>query len=458
MEESGRILVVDDDEDVLLAARMLLKKQGYQVQTEKDPHQIPQLLREDSFDAVLLDMNFTRDASSGREGFYWLEGIVSIDPQAVVVLITAYGDVEMAVRAIKAGAFDFVLKPWQNQKLLATVAAALSLRRSRQETGRLRSRQQQLSADMDQPFTAIIGQSTSMHELFRTVEKIAPTDASVLILGENGSGKEVIAREIHRRSLRADDLFISVDMGAISESLFESELFGHVKGAFTDAKSDRAGRFEIASGGSLFLDEIGNLSPPLQAKLLTVLQNREIVRLGANKPVPIDVRLICATNMPIAEMVTRQEFRQDLLYRINTVELHLPPLRERPGDIPLLVDHFLGIYGHKYKKLGHQVGRAAMDRLQTHTWPGNVRELQHAVERALIMGEETTLRPEDFLLSGGKVGTEESLAFDEYNLEEVEKQVIELALRKHQGNVSHAARELGLTRTSLYRRMEKYGL
>ena len=458
MEESGRILVVDDDEDVLLAARMLLKKQGYQVQTEKDPHQIPPLLREDSFDVVLLDMNFTRDASSGREGFYWLEEIVDTDPQAVVVLITAYGDVEMAVRAIKGGAFDFVLKPWQNQKLLATVAAALSLRRSRQETGRLRSRQQQLSADMDQPFTAIIGQSPSMHELFRTVEKIAPTDANVLILGENGSGKEVIAREIHRRSLRADDLFISVDMGAISESLFESELFGHVKGAFTDAKSDRAGRFEIASGGSLFLDEIGNLFPPLQAKLLTVLQNRQIVRVGTNKPVPIDVRLICATNMPIAEMVTRQEFRQDLLYRINTVELHLPPLRERSGDIPLLVDHFLGIYGRKYKKPGHQVSRAAMDRLQTHTWPGNVRELQHAVERALIMGEETTLRPEDFLLSSAKIDSEEGLVFDEYNLEEVEKQVIELALRKHRGNVSHAARELGLTRTSLYRRMEKYGL
>jgi len=458
MEESGRILVVDDDEDVLLAARMLLKKQGYQVQTEKDPHHIPQLLREDSFDIVLLDMNFTRDASSGREGFYWLEEIVDIDPQAVVVLITAYGDVEMAVRAIKAGAFDFVLKPWQNQKLLATVAAALSLRRSRQETGRLRSRQQQLSADMDQPFTAIVGQSPGMHELFRSVEKIAPTDASVLILGENGSGKEVIAREIHRRSQRAGEVFISVDMGAISESLFESELFGHVKGAFTDAKSDRAGRFEIASGGSLFLDEIGNLSPPLQAKLLTVLQNREIVRLGANKPVSIDVRLICATNMPIAEMVARQEFRQDLLYRINTVELHLPPLRERTGDIPLLVDHFLGIYGRKYKKPGHQVSRAAMDRLLTHAWPGNVRELQHAVERALIMGEETTLRPEDFLLSGAEIGAGEGLVFDEYNLEEVEKQVIELALRKHRGNVSHAARELGLTRTSLYRRMEKYGL
>jgi len=455
---SKQILIVDDDEDVLLAARMLLKKQGYQVQTEKDPHQIPKLLRQDSFDVVLLDMNFTRDASSGHEGFYWLEEIVNTDPQAVVVLITAYGDVEMAVRAIKTGAFDFVLKPWQNQKLLATVAAALSLRRSRQETGRLRSRQQQLSADMDQPFTAIIGQSPSMHELFRTIGKIAPTDASVLVLGENGSGKEVIAREIHRRSLRANEVFISVDMGAISESLFESELFGHAKGAFTDAKSDRAGRFEIASGGSLFLDEIGNLSPPLQAKLLTVIQNREVVRLGSNKPIPIDVRLICATNMPIAEMVGRQEFRQDLLYRINTVELHLPPLRERPGDVPLLVDHFLGIYGRKYKKPGHQVSRGAMDRLQAHTWPGNVRELQHAVERARIMGESTTLRPEDFLLSGGNVSTEEGLALDAYNLEEVEKQVIELALRKHRGNVSHAARELGLTRTSLYRRMEKYGL
>ena len=456
--ESSRILVVDDDSDVLLAARMLLKQHGYQVRTEEDPHRIPSRLREESFDVVLLDMNFTRDASSGREGFYWLEEILNIAPRAVVVLITAYGDVEMAVRAIKAGATDFVLKPWQNEKLLATLASALSLSQSRRETYRLRSRQQQLSADMDQPFAEIIGRSAAMQEVFRTVEKIAPTDASVFILGENGSGKELIARQIHRRSLRADEVFISVDMGAISETLFESELFGHVKGAFTDAKSDRAGRFEIASGGTLFLDEIGNLSLPLQVKLLAVLQNREVIRLGSNRPIPIDVRLICATNTPIREVVARQQFRQDLLYRINTVEIDLPPLRERPDDIPLLVDHFLDIYARKYKKSTQRISKAALDKLRAYFWPGNVRELQHAVERALIMGEESTLRPEDFLLLAHEPGSEEGVIFEDYNLEEVERQVIDLALRKHQGNVSQAAKELGLTRTSLYRRMEKYGL
>ena len=456
--ESSRILVVDDDGDVLLAARMLLKQHGYQVRTEEDPQRLPSQLREESFDVVFLDMNFTRDASSGREGFYWLEEILNIDPRAVVVLITAYGDVEMAVRAIKAGATDFVLKPWQNEKLLATLTSALNLSRSRRETHRLRSRQQQLSADMDQPFAEIVGRSSAMQEVFRTVEKIAPTDASVLILGENGSGKELIAREIHRRSLRAGEVFISVDMGAISETLFESELFGHVKGAFTDAKSDRAGRFEIASGGTLFLDEIGNLSLALQVKLLAVLQNREVIRLGSNRPMPIDVRLVCATNMAVQEKIAQQQFRQDLLYRINTVEIQLPPLRERPDDIPLLVDHFLDIYARKYKKSIQGVGKAALDKLRGYSWPGNVRELQHAVERALIMGEESTLRPEDFLLVAPESGSEEGVIFEDYNLEEVERQVIDLALRKHQGNVSQAAKELGLTRTSLYRRMEKYGL
>jgi len=455
---TGKILVVDDDADVLLAARMLLKQHDYQVRTEKDPHLLPSLLQEDSFDVILLDMNFTRDATSGREGFYWLEEILNLDPGAVIVLITAYGDVEMAVRAIKAGATDFVLKPWQNEKLLATAAAALSLRQSRQETRRLRSRQQQLSADLDQPFAEFIGRSSPMQEIFRTIAKIAPTDASVLILGENGSGKELVAREIHRRSLRTGEVFISVDMGALSETLFESELFGHVKGAFTDAKSDRAGRFEIASGGTLFLDEIGNLSLALQAKLLSALQDRQIIRLGSNRPLPIDVRLICATNMAVGEMAIRQQFRQDLLYRINTVEIRLPPLRERPEDVLLLVDHFLSLYARKYSKPAKQISAAALDKLRTYSWPGNVRELQHAVERALIMGEGSTLRPEDFFLSAPGPGPEEGLIFEEYNLEEVEKQVIDRTLRKHRGNVSQAARELGLTRTSLYRRMEKYGL
>jgi len=363
----------------------------------------------------------------------------------------------MAVRAITEGATDFVLKPWQNEKLLATVSAAVELRRSRREATGLRSRQQQLSADLAQPFSDFIGQSPGMREVFATIGKVAPTDASVLILGENGSGKELVAREVHRRSPRADEVFITVDMGAIAESLFESELFGHVKGAFTDARRDRAGRFEIASGGTLFLDEIGNLSPPLQAKLLTALQNQQIVRVGSNRPVPVDVRLICATNTPVYDMVEDGRFRQDLLYRINTVEVHLPPLRERCGDIPLLVDHYVATYSRKYGKPARRVTPAAMTQLQRHAWPGNVRELQHAVERALIMSEGEELAAGDFLLTPAR-GPTEGLDLESYNLENVEREVIKLVLLKHQGNVSQAARELGLTRTSVYRRMEKYGL
>ena len=460
-DSAGKILIVDDDDDVLLAARLLLKQHNYEVHTEQDPHLIPNLLKKEHFDVALLDMNFTQDASSGREGFYWLEQIRALDPDIVVVLITAYGDVEMAVRAIKAGAMDFVLKPWQNEKLLATLSAAVNLRQSRREAHDQRSRQQQLSADMDQPFTAFLGQSPPMRQVFDNIDKVAATDANVLILGENGSGKELVARELHRRSQRAGEVFIGVDMGAINESLFESELFGHVKGAFTDAKADRAGRFEIASGGTLFLDEIGNLSSPLQAKLLTVLQNRQIVRLGANKTIPIDVRLICATNMPIYDMVQEGSFRQDLVYRINTVEIHLPPLRQRQEDIPLLVDHYLELYTQKYHKPGKKISGAALEKLRAYHWPGNVRELQHGVERAIIMSESAELQPQDFFLAAPEPRVEsggDSMEFDNYNLEEVEKQVIQKTLSKHQGNVSQAAKELGLTRTSLYRRMEKYGV
>ena len=455
-----RVLVVDDDQDVLVAARLLLKKQGYRVQTEADPHVIPSVLRDDPPDIVLLDMNFTQDAASGREGFYWLQQIRDLDPEAVVIPITAYGDVEMAVRAVREGAVDFVLKPWQNEKLLATLSSAAQLCRSRSEARGLRSRQKQLAADLDQPFVDIIGDSAPMREIFDTIAKVAATDANVLILGENGSGKELVAREIHRRSARAGEVFIAVDMGAVSETLFESELFGHVKGAFTDARSDRAGRFEVASGGTLFLDEIGNLPLPLQAKLLTSLQSREVVRLGSNKPVAIDVRLLCATNMPVHDMVGEGGFRQDLLYRINTIELRIPPLRERPGDIRPLVDHYLDQYGRKYGRPLRGVSAKAVEKLGAYAWPGNVRELQHAVERAVIMAEGSRLEAEDFLLTAPAPAAAdgEAEAFDSYNLEDVERVVIERVLRRHQGNVSHAARELGLTRTSLYRRMEKYGL
>jgi DNA-binding NtrC family response regulator len=376
----------------------------------------------------------------------------------VVVLITAYGDVEMAVRAIKEGATDFVLKPWQNEKLLATLSAAVRLRHSRQEALHLRSRQAQLSADLARPFAQFLGRSPAMQQVFATIQKVAPTEANVLILGENGTGKELAARELHRLSPRAGEVFLGVDMGSLSETLFESELFGHAKGAFTDARTDRAGRFEVASGGTLFLDEIGNLSLSLQAKLLSALQNRAVTPLGANRAIPVDVRLICATNRPIHELVAREQFRQDLLYRINTVEIHLPPLRERQGDIGLLAEHYLEVYARKYGKPPRRLSAAARRKLEEYPWPGNVRELQHAVERALILGEGEVLEPGDFLLVAPEPQAGPSLALASYHLEEVEKEAIRKVLRKHQGNVSQAAKELGLTRTALYRRMAKYGL
>jgi len=453
----GKILVVDDDNDVLVAARLFLKQHAALVHTERNPEAIPNLLKNENYDVILLDMNFTKDAGSGREGFHWLGRILEIDPAAVVILITAYGDVEMAVRAIKEGATDFVLKPWQNEKLLATLSAATHLRQSRLEVDSLRSRQKLLSSDLDQPFHDFIGACPSIQKVFTTIEKVAKTDANILILGENGTGKELVARELHRQSARSREVFISVDMGALSETLFESELFGHVKGAFTDAREDRAGRFEAASGGTLFLDEIGNLPLALQAKLLTVLQNQQVTRLGSNKAIPINIRLICATNMPIKTMVAHKEFRQDLLYRINTVEIQLPPLRERVEDIPLLVDHFLTIYSKKYQKPLKRVSAATLKKLEKFHWPGNVRELQHAVERAVIMSDAQVLQPSDFFFAPTET-PEDGLVFESYNMEEVEKVVIQKAIGKHGGNISQAAKELGLTRAALYRRLEKYGL
>jgi len=455
--KTGKILVVDDDEDVLQAARLLLKQHTQTVQTESNPDKIPTLMAGENFDVILLDMNFTRDVSSGQEGFHWLDRILNIDPVAVVIMITAYGDVEMAVQAIKQGAADFVMKPWQNEKLLATISAGLKLRQSQTEITALKSREKQLATDIDQKFLNIIGNSEAMQQIFEDIAKVAQTDANILILGENGTGKELIAREIHRKSLRHDNVFIAVDMGAITETLFESELFGHVKGAFTDAREDRIGRFEMAKDGSLFLDEIGNLQPALQAKLLAVLENRTVIRVGSNKSIPIDIRLICATNMPIYERVDNNRFRQDLLYRINTVEIKLPTLRERVEDIALLVKHFLKIYRKKYNKPINRIHASTIARLEKYAWPGNVRELQHAVERAVIMCDADILRPKDFFLSAPRTRKDE-LILEKYNLDEVEKTVIKKALVKHKGNVSHAAQELGLTRTSLYRRMQKYDL
>ena len=456
-KELGKILIIDDDEDVLIAAKLLLKKHAKEVIIEKNPKKIPFLMNNGTYDVILLDMNFSHDTTSGKEGFYWLEQILQADPKAVVILITAFGDVEMAVKALKEGATDFVLKPWQNEKLIATLSSAIKLKQSYKEVEKLKSAKKQLEDDISKPFNDIIGDSPAMKNVFSIIDKVAGTDANVLILGENGTGKELVARALHKRSLRKDNVFVGVDMGAITETLFESELFGHKKGAFTDAKEDRAGRFEVASGGSLFLDEIGNLSMPLQSKLLTVLQSRQVTRIGTNKPMDIDIRLICATNMPVYEMVAENTFRQDLLYRINTVEIHLPPLRDRQDDINLLADHFVKVYSEKYRKPLKKLAPSTHKKLSKYSWPGNIRELQHAIERAIIMSEGNVLMPEDFFFLVQKQDSQNE-AVDNLNLDDVEKNVILRAINKHSGNISKAAKELGLTRASLYRRLEKHGL
>ena len=453
-----KLLIVDDDVDVLLAARLLLKRYFKQVDTEKNPERIPFLVTNGGYDIILLDMNFTRDVSSGKEGFDWLDRILDIAPKTVVVMLTAYGDVEMAVRAIKAGAADFVLKPWENDKLLATLQAAVEIRKQKGGNALL-------TPQTPKPATpqTIIGSSPAMQAVFDTIERVAATDANVLILGENGTGKDLVARAIHQRSLRHERPFVPVDLGALTESLFESELFGHVKGAFTDAREDRAGRFEEAQGGSIFLDEIGNISLPQQARLLNVLQQRTVTRVGSNKARPIDVRLICATNAPIHQRVAERDgstvrFRQDLLYRINTIELRLPPLRERPDDIVPLTEHFLKQYRKQYNRPVTSLSAALVRQLRQYAWPGNVRELQHAIERAVILTRGTVLEPEDFFF-GNSPTTHEDIPFREtMHLEDVEKQLIQQALQKYNGNITEVARDLGLSRQALYRRLEKYGL
>ncbi len=457
--KTGKILIVDDNEDLLKAAKIFLKRHLELVDTEVNPEVLPTLLTNENYDVILLDMNFTRDVSSGKEGYYWLEKILEKDPSAVVVLITAYGDVQTAVKAIKAGATDFVLKPWENEKLLATIYSAMRLRETKKEVEDLKIKQREINEEMNSRYSDIIGKSPAMQQVFRTIDRVAETDANVLILGENGTGKELIARAIHSNSMRKSESFVNVDLGSIAETLFESELFGHKKGSFTDAKEDRAGRFEVANRGTLFLDEIGNLSLPLQAKLLAVLQNRMVSRVGSNKETPVDIRLVCATNQPLYDMVKENRFRQDLLYRINTIEIELPPLRDRLEDIGELAHHFLGVYSDKYKKKVNKISDASLSRMMKHNWPGNIRELQHSIERAVIMSNSAVLQPEDFNLSGQNPReTGNPLVLDHYNLEEVEKILIRKVLKKHNGNITLAASDLGLTRSSLYRRLEKYGL
>lgn len=454
MIKKPKILIIDDNEDILTAAALLFKQHDYFVQTENSPDQIPKLLTHSAFDVIFLDMNYTEDTTSGKEGMYWLKEIKRMANDTVVILITAYGDVNLAVDAMKAGAFDFILKPWQNEKVLATLSAALQLRDSQQEVYQLRSQQQILIEDRDKLFHDMIGESAKMKEVFSIIEKVAGTDASVLILGENGTGKELVARAIHRQSSRSDKVFISVDMGAIPDTLFESEFFGHVKGAFTDAKQDKPGRFEAASGGTLFLDEIGNLSMSSQSKLLRVLEEHKVTRLGQHHPVDIDIRLICATNMPLTQMVADKEFRQDFLFRINTVEIQLPSLRERLDDIPELANHFLAIYSKKYNKMYKPLNKDVIHHLKQYSWPGNIRELRHAIERAVIMSDSDHLTLSSFALTHNT----QEIQIDSMSLEEIEKYLIQKTLNNCQHNISKSAEMLGLSRTALYRRLEKYHL
>ena len=456
------VLVVDDNEDVLTAVRLLLRGHAETVHTATSPAALPTLLRETRYDCVLLDMNFSRDASSGREGLQWLEHARRIDPGAVVVMITGYGDVELAVRAMKHGAADFVTKPWSNRRLVEAVEAAARLRRSREAAP------QAAPAGGDRPLVGasapgalpgLVGESPAMRAVYETVRKVAPTDANVLVLGENGTGKELVARAVHDLSRRAGGPFVPVDLGAVPPSLFEAELFGHAKGAFTGAAADRAGRFEAASGGTLFLDEVGNAEPTEQAKLLAVLQRREVVRVGEAEARAVDIRLVSATNAPVYERVAEGRFRQDLLYRINTVELRLPPLRERGDDLDLLADHFLARYAAEYGRAAAAFTDGARARMRAYGWPGNVRELQHTVERAVILADGDRVSEGDLQFSAtppaDPVG---GLPTDTLDLEEIERVAIRRALAKHGGNITRAAEELGLTRRTLYRRIETYGL
>ncbi len=454
----GRLLVVDDNPDVLTAARLALAPRFERVETLRTPTTLPQALEERGTDAVLLDMNFAPGAQSGREGLDWLARIQAIDPYASIVLMTAFGGVSLAVEALKSGAVDFVLKPWQNDKLIATMFSAVSLSKARREAADLQTRNSVLAVESAPIQGEIIGSAPALQRVFDLIRRAAPTDANVLILGESGTGKELTAREIHRLSQRSRQPFVSVDLGAVPDSLFESELFGHRRGAFTGADSDRAGRMQGADGGTLFLDEIGNLPLHLQRKLLTVLERREVTPVGGTRPVPVDVRLITATNRTSAELARDDVLRQDLLFRINTVEITLPPLRERREDIPVLIEHFLAQYARKYNVPRRRLTSEALSALESYHWPGNVRELRHVIERATILsgGERLTLA--DFPFASAAPPSAPAVeSIEDLDLEKMERRAIERALAKFGGNVSQAAMALGLTRPALYRRMVKHG-
>jgi len=451
----GKILIIDDDPGVLSAAYLLLKRHFKQTDTEKNPLRIPYWVNTGKYDVILLDMNFNRDLASGKEGFEWLDKILDMDPTISVVLFTAYGDIEMAVRAIKLGATDFVLKPWDNDKLISTLISAYEKRKQKLSITKKPAQSQKQSKQALSPL--IIGESEAIKRILEIAELVASTEGNVLIHGENGTGKDVLARYIHTKSLRSANPFVAVDLGAIPETLFESELFGYMKGAFTDARDDRAGRFEEAKEGTIFLDEVANITLQAQAKLLSVLQNREVTPLGSNKSKTVDVRLICATNKNLAQMVVNHSFRQDLLYRINTIEIQMPALRERGQDIELLANHFMTIYSQKYNRTIKKIHPDFVAQMLKYSWPGNVRELQHTIERSVILCKENILIPVNQSLFPS-LDNENPGDLKSMHLEEVEKFLINKALMKHSGNITETAKELGLTRASLYRRLEKHGI
>jgi DNA-binding NtrC family response regulator len=448
----GSILVVDDNKSILSTLEILLSSEFQTVITLNNPSQIPSELRKRDYNLVILDMNFSAGINTGNEGIYWLGRIKESNPEIPVVMITAYGDIDTAVKALKAGASDFVLKPWDNDKLLATIKLAIQLNLSREEVRHLKERESELKREIVRDSKPIIGSSSKWNSVLSMVRKVAGTDANVMITGENGTGKELIAQEIHRMSKRSSEIMVSVDMGALSETLFESELFGHVKGAFTDARENRQGKFEIAHKGTLFLDEIGNLSFHLQAKLLAAIQNRQISRIGSNQVIPTDIRLICATNKDIEKLVQTGLFREDLLYRINTIHIELPPLRERGNDIILLSEFFLKKYASKYDKPNLKLNQQAAERLLKYPWPGNIRELQHTIEKAVILSDSAILKPDDlYLRHPVAVSSPDSFT----TLEEMEKNMIQRALEANNGNFTAAAEQLGVTRQTLYNRFKK---
>ena len=458
MTKKGTLLVVDDNKAILDAVSLLGRNVFAKVITLSAPGQIPSQMESEAVDVVLLDMNFSAGINSGNEGLYWLRRILEGSPDIPVVLFTAYADINLAVTAVKEGAFDFVVKPFENAKLTATLLSALQLRFSKAEVKQLKERTSALKEQLNPGYPVIWGASKAMQQVHQTIKQVAVTDANILITGENGSGKEVVAKELHRLSKRGKEVMVSVDMGAVSETLFESELFGHLKGAFTDAKEDRAGKFEAANHGTLFLDEIGNLSYPLQAKLLAAIQNRQITRLGSTRPTPIDIRLICATNKDLRSLIAQGVFREDLLYRINTIEIAMPPLRARKEDIIPLSDHFLKQYAAKYGRPIHAIDRAAQEKLCAYGWPGNVRELQHTIEKAVILATGEALSVSDFLFSSAASPLLSTVHSDEMTLEDMERRMIQKSLAQHQSNLSSVAQQLGITRQTLYNKMKKYEL